>query len=121
MSNELEEMLKYVFDDTDVRVMAVDEDGMREITKPKAKPEKIYQDIWELRDKETGLTKVKGDMIQDPDGKTWEILSAILPKDKLSTAGGSIFCGDVDAFEQEFKIGIFNLEWKFIKTEVTYT
>lgn len=118
MTDELEQMLKAVFDDTDVRVMRVEEDGMREITKPK--PEKVQQDIWELRDKETQLTKNRGDLIQDPDGKDWEILDAILPKDKLSTAGGSIFCGDKEGFEQEFKVGLFNLEWKFIRTEETY-
>ncbi len=118
MSDDLLKMLKHVFDDTDVQVICFDEDGMHEVTK--RKPEKVSHDVWSLLDKETLLKKSPGDLIQDPDGKDWEILGGIVPKDKRSTAGGSIFCGDVDGFEQEFKIGLFNLVWKFVRTEVHY-
>lgn len=117
MTDELTKMLKAVFDDTDVTVIAFDDDGMHEITKPKTK---VYHDVWQLLTIDTRLTRNRGDLIQDPDGKDWEILGATLPKDKYSTAGGSIFCGDKEGFEQEFKVGLFNLEWKFIRTEVSF-
>ena len=119
MSNELEKMLKAVFDGTGARVFALDEDGVREITTPSAPTHErndlrnMYPD-WHLIDVNSMQEIIVGETLRDSHDDEWTLLGGRPPHKASST--GRVYVEDDDG-TREFFPSVFDLKW-FHKTEV---
>ena len=124
--DELETALKAVFDGTDVKVFAEDDDGqLREITAPREQP--LFADTdtyppkpkgWELYDVNSGDPMPYGEVLRRIDGSEHRLVGGAPPYHPASTGRVWILLnGEGDRhFAPEYFPSVFDLEWREVRS-----
>ena len=118
--DEMEKMLKAVFDDTDVQVIAYDENGPREITTPKHTspveyiPKSLREQFpdWVLRRVQSGDSVLLGDTITRADGEQYVITGGRPPHHGGSTGRVYVkYTFEGEEFTAEYFPSVVDLKW----------
>jgi len=121
---DLEEMLKAVFDGTEVEVYALDEGGFRRISKPYDRSRELAERYpqWQLWDEAALQIRRVGDILRTADGEEWMLIGGRPPHKPSST--GRVFVEympepheEGGTGTREFFPGVFDLKWRYIGNE----
>lgn len=108
---DLEEMLKHIFNGTEVQVYRVDENGWYQLTSS----EPATMENWKLIDLGSGEPVPVGEILRSAVGDEYVFTGGRPPHKPSST--GRVYVKEVEVGrEQEYFPSVFNCEWRYVKS-----